>query len=224
MYNTSPYAKSGNFNGGVNSGNANPFGGAQTTGQAPNNTPESPYKPNYASGGGLNQNPGGMQQQQPWTPSWFNSFTGQTGNGPNNQGQQTPLFNGQPSSFTLGPNGQMIPTNPVTGPGDPGWRGGGGNTQAPSGGWTTVAGDYPNGVPPGTPAGSRGAANPSVPSGPTMPQFNLDGRDDPRRFAARPQLSMQQMRQFRQPYRPANGYTPVDGNIEPIYPPPPQDM
>ncbi len=213
FYNNSPYAKSGN-------------------------APTSPYKPDYASGSGLNQNPGGMQQQQqPWTPSWFNSFTGQTGNGPNNQGQQTPLFNGQPSSFTLGPNNQMIPTNPVTGPGDPGWRGGGGNTQAPtnpsswkpdvssvdvrlenaqgpSGGWTTVAGDYPNGVPPGTPAEYRMA----VPAGPTMPRFSTgtsigNGRDDPRRFMARPQLSMQQMQQLRAPYRPQaprddTAYTP----------------
>ncbi len=182
FYNNSPYAKSGN-------------------------APTSPYKPDYASGGGLNQNPGGMQnpdgfvnqQQQPWTPSWFNSFTGQTGNGPNNQGQQTPLFNGQSSSFTLGPNNQMIPTNPSS------WK--------PDVSSVDVRLENAQG-----PSGGVNAPNPSVPAGPTMPRFSTgtsigNGRDDPRRFMARPQLSMQQMQQLRAPYRPQaprddTAYTP----------------
>jgi hypothetical protein len=51
-----------------------------------------------------------------------------------------------------------------------------------------------------------------------MPRFSTgtsigNGRDDPRRFMARPQLSMQQMQQLRTPYRPQapsddTAYTP----------------
>lgn len=149
FYNNSPYAKSGN-------------------------APTSPYKPDYASGGGLNQNPGGMQQQPSWNPYGFNSFVGAGSNAPYNgpvgggfREQEQPSVTGAPL------------------------------TNAPA-------------------VGQPGQA--SVPAGPTMPRFSTgtsigNGRDDPRRFMARPQLSMQQMQQLRTPYRPQapsddTAYTP----------------
>lgn len=118
MFN-SPYAKSGNFQGGANSGNMNPFGPAQNSGQAPmTGNPESPYtKPVYASGGGLNQNPGGMQQQGGWNPNGFNGFIGAGSNAP----YSGPIGGG----FQQQQQEQLTPT---VNPGQPGDAG----TQAPA--------------------------------------------------------------------------------------------
>ncbi len=218
MFN-SPYAKSGNFQGGANSGNLNPFGPAQSSGQAPmTGNPESPYntKPNYANGGGLNQNPGGtqqggmqnpdgfIQQQNPWAPAnWMN---------PGNRPQDSQSGGGwNPNGFNgfIGAGSNAPYNGPI----------GGGFSQ-------NKGPEMPPTVNPGQPGQATNAPNPSVPAGPTMPQFvmggannpavNLNGRDNPRRFMQRPSLSPQQMRQFTRPGQqiPPNGYKPPDGSID----------
>lgn len=162
---------------------------------------EQPVKPDFASGGGLNQNPSGMQQQSSWNPYAWNGWQGgQTSNSPyaSNVGggfQQRPLDNQQ------------------------------GQQQAPQAGAPLT-----NAPTVGQPGQAPNPPNPSVPSGPTMPRFSTgttigNGADNPRRFMQRPSLSMQQMQQFRTPYRqpnPSGGYPPADGTIDPIYPPQPQ--
>lgn len=214
MFN-SPYAKSGNFQGGANSGNLNPFGPAQNSGQAPmTGNPESPYnvKPNYANGTGLNQNPGGMQQggmqnpdgfiqqQNPWAPgNWMNPGSrpqdSQSGGGWNQWG-----FNG-----FMGAGSNAPYNGPV----------GGGFQQQQQGAPLTPG--APN---PGQPGQATNAPNPSVPAGPTMPRFSTgttigNGADNPRRFMQRPSLSPQQMRQLTRPgAAPAVGYKPPDGTID----------
>lgn len=90
-------------------------GGMQTNG---------PAKPEYASGGDLNQNPGGMQQQQqPWN-QW--GYFGQTGGmsgaytpvGGGFQEQQAPQLTpsapavGQPGQATNAPN-PSVPAGPT---------------------------------------------------------------------------------------------------------------
>ena len=90
-------------------------GGMQTNG---------PAKPEYASGGDLNQNPGGMQQQQqPWN-QW--GYFGQTGGmsgaytpvGGGFQEQQAPQLtpnapaSGQPGQATNAPN-PSVPAGPT---------------------------------------------------------------------------------------------------------------
>jgi hypothetical protein len=61
--------------------------------------------------------------------------------------------------------------------------------------------------------------NGPVRTAPVVPQFNLNGMDNPRRFVGRPQMTPQQMRalQMRMPNNP-NAYKPEDGSIE--LPPP----
>lgn len=181
-------------------------GGMQTNG---------PAKPEYAGGGGLNQNPGGMQQggmqnpdgfiqqQNPWSPAnWMNPGNrppdSQSGGGWNPNG-----FNG-----FIGAGSNAPYNGPI----------GGGFSQ-------NKGPEMPPTVNPGQP-GQGVAPNPSVPAGPTMPQFvmggannpavNLNGRDNPRRFMQRPSLSPQQMQQLTRGGRrpPANAYTPGDGYIE----------
>ena len=83
-----------------------------------------PVKPEYASGGGLNQNPGGMQQQQPSWNQW--GYFGQTGGmegaynpvGGGFQEQQAPQLTpnvaapGQPGQATNAPN-PSVPAGPT---------------------------------------------------------------------------------------------------------------
>lgn len=188
FYNNSPYAK----------------GGMQTNG---------PAKPEYAGGGGLNQNPGGTQQggmqnpegftqqQQPWTATtWMN---------PGNRPQDSQSGGGwNPNGFNgfIGAGSNAPYNGPI-----------GGGFQQQGAPLTPGA---PN---PGQPGQATNAPNASIPAGPTMPQFtmgsannpavNLNGRDNPRRFMQRPSLSPQQMQQLRTPYRPQapsddTAYTP----------------
>lgn len=182
-------------------------GGMQTNG---------PAKPEYASGGDLNQNPGGMQQggmqkpegfiqqQNPWTATtWMNRP-------PDSQGGWNPNgFNGFIGAGTNAPYNGPI---------------GGGFSQ-------NKGPEMPPTVNPGQPGQAAppqvNAPNPSVPAGPTMPQFvmggannptvNLNGRDNPRRFMQRPSLSPQQMRQFT---RPGQQQPPTDKPIDPYQTPP----
>lgn len=168
-----------------------------------------PVKPEYTSGGGLNQNPGGMQQggmqnpdgfiqqQNPWAPTnWMNPgnrpLDSQSGGGWNPNG-----FNGFIGSGS---------NTPYNGPIGGGFQ----QQQTPT-------------VNPGQPGQAANA--PSVPAGPIMPQFvmggannpavNLNGRDNQRRFMQRPSLSPQQMRQLTRPgAAPAVGYKPPDGTID----------
>lgn len=189
-------------------------GGMQTNGPV---KPESPYtKPAYASGGGLNQNPGGTQQggmqnpegftqqQNPWAPAnWMN---------PGNRPQDSQSGGGwNPNGFNgfIGAGSNAPYNGPI----------GGGFSQ-------NKGPEMPPTVNPGQPGQATNAPNPSVPAGPTMPQFvmggannpavNLNGRDNPRRFMQRPSLSPQQMQQLTRGGQrpPANAYTPGDGYIE----------
>lgn len=185
-------------------------GGMQTNG---------PAKPEYASGGDLNQNPGGtqqggmqnpdgfIQQQNPWAPAnWMNPGNrppdSQSGGGWNPNG-----FNG-----FIGAGSNAPYNGPI----------GGGFSQ-------NKGPEMPPTVNPGQPGQAAppqvNAPNPSVPAGPTMPQFvmggannptvNLNGRDNPRRFMQRPSLSPQQMRQLTRPgAAPTGGYKPPDGTID----------
>ena len=186
-------------------------GGMQTNG---------PAKPEYASGGDLNQNPGGMQQggmqkpegfiqqQNPWTATtWMNRP-------PDSQGGWNPNgFNG-----FIGAGSNAPYNGPI----------GGGFSQ-------NKGPEMPPTVNPGQP-GQGVAPNPSVPAGPTMPQFvmggannpavNLNGRDNPRRFMQRPSLSPQQMQQLTRPNRPPQSQFPAtdkpDYQSPPIIPPYPE--
>jgi hypothetical protein len=194
FYNNSPYAKSGN-------------------------APTSPYKPDYASGGGLNQNPGGMQQggmqnpdgfiqqQNPWAPAnWMN---------PGNRPQDSQSGGGwNPNGFNgfIGAGSNAPYNGPI----------GGGFSQ-------NMGPEMPPTVNPGQPGQATNAPNPSVPAGPTMPQFvmggannpavNLNGRDNPRRFMQRPSLSPQQMRQLTRPGQQQQ-QPPTDKPVDPYQSPP----
>lgn len=167
-------------------------GGMQTNGPV---KPESPYtKPAYASGGGLNQNPGGTQQggmqnpegftqqQQPWN-QW--GYFGQTGG---MSGAYTPVGGG----FQEQQAPQLAPSAPAFG--QPGQATNAPNASIPAG--------------PTMPQFTMGSAN--------NPAVNLNGRDNPRRFMQRPSLSPQQMQQLTRGGQrpPANAYTPGDGYIE----------
>lgn len=171
-------------------------GGMQTNG---------PAKPEYASGGDLNQNPGGMQQggmqkpegfiqqQNPWTATtWMNRP-------PDSQGGWNPNgFNG-----FIGAGSNAPYNGPI----------GGGFSQ-------NKGPEMPPTVNPGQPGQATNAPNPSVPAGPTMPRFQTgttigNGADNPRRFMQRPSLSPQQMRQLTRPgAAPTGGYKPPDGTID----------
>ena len=148
MFN-SPYAKSGNFQGGANSGNMNPFGPSQNSGQAPmTGNPESPYvKPVYANGTGLNEGGGGTQQGGGWNPYGFSGLVGMGGNSAYNgpvgggfQQQKPPEAGG--------------PLTPTVNPGQPGDAG----TQAPQ-----------------VNAPNRGYSPPRLPNGPVIPRFMYQG-------------------------------------------------
>lgn len=168
-------------------------GGMQTNG---------PAKPEYAGGGGLNQNPGGTQQGGDWNQWGFNGFMGAGSNAPYSgpvgggfQQQVGPPAAG--SSMTM--NGQN---------------------------WSGANGTLNQGAPnPGQPGQATNAPSASIPAGPTMPQFtmgsannpavNLNGADNPRRFMQRPSMSPQQMRQLTRPgAAPTGGYKPPDGTID----------
>lgn len=163
-------------------------GGMQTNG---------PAKPVYASGGGLNQNPGGMQQQGGWNPNGFNGFIGAGSNAP----YSGPIGGGFQQQKPPEEGGPLTPT---VNPGQPGDAG----TQAPA----------------VTNAPNRGYSPPRLPNGPVIPRFMYQGNGtDPRRNewwkANRPQP-------FGQP-RPvgqtSSPYAPPDGTIDPIYPDPPME-
>jgi hypothetical protein len=88
-------------------------GGMQTNG---------PAKPEYASGGDLNTNPGGMSQQAPWNPWSFNGYMGAGSNSSYNEPvgggfTQQPLTQGapsvgQPGQATNAPN-PSVPAGPT---------------------------------------------------------------------------------------------------------------
>jgi hypothetical protein len=151
------------------------------------------------------QNPDGfIQQQNPWAPAnWMN---------PGNRPQDSQSGGGwNPNGFNgfIGAGSNAPYNGPI----------GGGFSQ-------NKGPEMPPTVNPGQPGQATNAPNPSVPAGPTMPQFvmggannpavNLNGRDNPRRFMQRPSLSPQQMQQLTRGGQrpPANAYTPGDGYIE----------
>ena len=154
--------------------------------------------------------------------------------GPNNTAP-VPTKPSYPNGSDLNTNpGGMYQEAPWNQWGFNGYLGGGGNSpyNGPvGGGFSQNKGpEMPPTVNPGQPGQAAppqvNAPNPSVPAGPTMPQFvmggannpavNLNGRDNPRRFMQRPSLSPQQMQQLTRGGRrpPANAYTPGDGYIE----------
>lgn len=154
-------------------------GGMQTNG---------PAKPEYASGGDLNQNPGGMQQggmqnpegftqqQQPWN-QW--GYFGQTGG---MSGAYTPVGGG----FQEQQAPQLAQNAPAFG--QPGQATNAPNLSVPAG--------------------------PTMPRFSTGTTIG-NGADNPRRFMQRPSLSPQQMRQLTRPgAAPTGGYKPPDGTID----------
>ena len=197
-------------------------GGMQTNG---------PVKPEYASGGGLNQNPGGLQQQAPsggnsgWTGyAGFNPLSVQAGP------QYNSTMNGQSGMVINRDGSYSMPGNPgapVGGTGAPydtsAWGQGPGNYQESVHSYRDEQGNLRlnQGAPnPGQPGQATNAPNASIPAGPTMPRFSTgttigNGADNPRRFMQRPSLSPQQMRQLTRPgAAPTGGYKPPDGTID----------
>ena len=164
-------------------------GGMQTNG---------PVKPEYASGGGLNQNPGGMQQGDGWNPYGFNGFMGAGSNAP----YSGPVGGGLQQQKPPEENGPLTPT---VNPGQPGDAG----TQAPQ-----------------VNAPNRWYSPPRLPKGPVIPRFMYQGNPSstqradwwaanrPRPFGNRPVAPNPQQPG---PY----DYKPGDGSIE--LPPQPQE-
>ena len=167
-------------------------GGMQTNG---------PAKPEYASGGGLNQNPGGMQQggmqnpegftqqQQPWN-QW--GYLGQNPGGMQQGGMQNPDgFIQQQNPWA--PGNWMNPGNrPQDSQSGGGWNQWGFNgfmgagSNAPYNGPVGGGFQQQQGAPltpgapnPGQPGQATNAPNASIPAGPTMPQFTMGSANNP---------------------------------------------